>query len=282
MRDLRNGRFWKRLATHGLAAIGFAAAVLGLFDLFFPNTLGQFKLPGLPVIVVAAIGYAIYHSWPRPVQEHYSTPDTIIKVVTGDLFKQNTSLLIGMSDCFDTATPHIIKESSVQGQFLQRVYRHDLPKLDADIAAALVDQTPTESVAGKPGNIQRYALGTVATLQSHRIHHYCLAFTTMDVNTNVSSTIGIMWDSLEKLWVEVRRRNNGEPLSVPVIGLGQSGMSTILPIQDAVRFIILSFMFASRTQKVCDELRIVVQPSDERRLDMLELQDFLASLKRST
>jgi hypothetical protein len=103
----------------------------------------------------------------------------------------------------------------------------------------------------------------------------------MDERNNVSSTIGILWDAMEELWREVRRRSNGEAVSVPIIGLGQSGLSTVLPIQDAIRFLILTFMFASRQERVCDELRIVVRSEDDKRVDMLEVQDFLTSLKRS-
>jgi len=40
-------------------------------------------------------------------------------------------------------------------------------------------------------------------------------------------------------------------------------------------------MFASRQERVCDELRIVVRSEDDKRVDMLEVQDFLTSLKRS-
>jgi hypothetical protein len=57
-------------------------------------------------------------------------------------------------------------------------------------------------------------------------------------------------------------------------------MSTVMPIQDAIRFLVLSFMFASRRQRVCEELIIVVRPQDEKRLDMLEVQEFLRSLRR--
>jgi hypothetical protein len=78
----------------------------------------------------------------------------------------------------------------------------------------------------------------------------------------------------------VRARSNGEPVTCPVLGLGQSGMSTVMPIQDAIRFLVLSFMFASRRQRVCEELIIVVRPQDEKRLDMLEVQEFLRSLRR--
>lgn len=281
-RDLRNRRFWRGLAIHGFAAIGALSTGLGLFDLFFPNTLGNVPHPWVLLVLGVALAYAVRKSWPYPVEQHYSTPDTTIRLVTGDLFDQTISLVIGMADCFDVETPHIIATTSVQGQFLARVYRQDVAALKADIATALAGKTPMETGVAKPGNTDRYPLGTVATIRHHRTHHYCVAYTRMDENNNVSSSIGILWKALDQLWDEVRASSNGEAVAAPIVGLGQSGISTVLPIQDAIRFLILSFMFASRQRRVCEELIIVVRPEDERRIDMLEVQEFLRSLRRYT
>ncbi|WP_409428973.1 macro domain-containing protein [Mycobacterium sp. SMC-11] len=280
-RDLRNRRFWKSFATHLLSALGALATALTIIEIFFNDTLSRLGGWLFLLVALAAFLYALRRSWPRPIEQHYSTPDTVIRLVTGDLFSQSTSLVIGMSDCFDVETPHIIRTDSVQGQFLSRVYRGDLRKLQSDLAEALAAETPIEVGVDKNGNTDRYGCGTVAAIRQHRTYYYCVAYTKMDERNNVSSTIGILWDAMEELWCEVRRHSNGEPVSVPIIGLGQSGLSTVLPIQDAIRFLILTFMFASRQERVCDELRIVVRAEDEKRVDMLEIQDFLTSLKRS-
>ena len=277
-RDIRNPRLWRGLATYGFAAIGALSTSLGLFDLFFPNQLGKVPHPWVLAIVGVALLYAVWKSWPYPVQVHYSSPDTRIRLVTGDLFDQGTNLVIGMSDCFDVETPHIIAASSVQGQLLTRVYRQDVGALQADLAAALALKTPQETGIAKPGNSDRYPLGTVATIRHQRTHYFCVAYTLMDANNNVSSSTGILWHAVEQLWDEVRARSNGEAIAAPIIGLGQSRMSTVLPIQDAIRFLILSFMFASRQQRVCEELIVVIRPQDETRIDMLEVHEFLRSL----
>ncbi|MFG2760294.1 macro domain-containing protein [Streptomyces wuyuanensis] len=280
-RDLRNKRFWSGLAIHGLAALGIFSVSLSLFDLFAPNTLGKFDMPETLILPAMALVYAIWKSWPYPVEQQYSSPDTRVKLVTGDLFDQNANLVIGMSDFFDVDTPHIIAENSVQGQLLSRIYRHDVSALSSDLNVALASKAPIEVGVTKPGNSTRYALGTVATIRRSRTHYFCVAYTNMDENNNVSTSIGILWEALERLWDEVRSRSNGDPVAAPIIGLGQSGMSTVLPIQDAIRFLILSFIFASRRQRVCEELIIVIRPQDERRINMLEVQDFLQSLKKS-
>ncbi len=90
-----------------------------------------------------------------------------------------------------------------------------------------------------------------------------------------------MWNSLSSLWKEVRAESNGRRVNIPMIGGGQSKLSPILPAQDAVRFIALSFMLASRSSKVCDELVIVALPGEYEKLDHMELQAFFDSLRPS-
>jgi len=103
----------------------------------------------------------------------------------------------------------------------------------------------------------------------------------MDEQNQARSTPDILWKSLLNLWAEISRHANGGCVSIPVIGGGQSRMAQILPAQDSIRFIALSFMLASRKEKICDELRIVARTTDYNRLDRLELQAFLSALRPS-
>lgn len=103
----------------------------------------------------------------------------------------------------------------------------------------------------------------------------------MDAHNTAHSPPDKVWTSLLLLWDEISKRGNGGTVAVPVIGGGQARLSSVLPAQDAIRLTILSFMFASRFEKVCDELRIVVTPQEYKKLDRLELQSFLSSLRSS-
>ncbi|MFV3114777.1 MULTISPECIES: macro domain-containing protein [Gordonia] len=203
-----------------------------------------------------------------------------IEIVKGDLFVQDCNIVVGTCDTFDTLAPNIIAKSSIQGQALERLYGGDLQKLDLDLASALQGSAVRGSIQ-KPGKTDKYGVGAVATLRhgSHRL--YFLAYSEMDTNNEAQSTPDAIWRSLASLWDEVSRTANGTPVAIPVIGGGQSRLSQVIPAQDSIRFIVMSFVFASRTQKVCDELRIVVRPNDFDRLDRLELQAFLSSLRPS-
>jgi hypothetical protein len=153
-------------------------------------------------------------------------------------------------------------------------------ELDRRIDQALSDVMPIEAVE-KPGKKLRYPIGTVAPLTDAGRRLFFVGYTYMNEHNEARGTMDGIWKSLLNVWDAVSKYGNGAAVSIPVIGGGQARIAQILPSQDSIRFIILSFMLASRNERVCDELRIVVRPQDYARLDRLELQSFLASLRPS-
>lgn len=278
LRDLRRRRFWYQLLTHSFSAVGALAVVAGVLDVFFQELFvnqGHLVPAGLLVSVVYGFGRA----WPRPVEISTESPRTTVRLVRGDLFDQGTSLAIGVCDTFDTASPYIAG-SSVQWHFQLREYAGDLARLDAEIDAALEGTRPVGRVQ-KLGKTARYELGTVVSLGALPRRHYLLAYSEMNERNKAESTVDALWASLANLWVAVREGSNGAPISVPVFGGGQSGLSASLPAEDAIRLTVLSFMIAARAKPICEELRIVAMPSMYDRLNHPELQAFLSSLKRA-
>jgi hypothetical protein len=121
----------------------------------------------------------------------------------------------------------------------------------------------------------------VAVISDHARCFFCLAYTTMNERNEARGTPAGIWKSLDSLWRAVSEHANGGQLAVPVIGGGQARVAQVLPGQDSIRLIALSFLLASRAEKICDELIIVVRPQEFRKLDRLELQAFLRSLRPS-
>lgn len=279
-RDLRTRRFWRSFVAQFFAAVGFMAVFIELYDVFWPGKLTKSDWPTALAVLATALAYASYRSWPRPVEQQYSRPNTRIRIVVGDLFDQDANLVIGMSNTFDTAVPHVISKSSVQAQFLERVYSSDTAELDADLAKSLAG-VPTTGSINKEGKCEVYPVGTIAVIRQNRRHFFCAAYTQMNERNEAHGTVAGIWRCLENLWDEVRARSNGDPVATPVIGGGQARISHVLPAQDSIRLMILSFLLASRDRRVCDRLDIVVRDQDVRALDMLELQAFLTSLQES-
>ena len=219
-------------------------------------------------------------SWPRPIMQDYNTPRTRISVVKGDLFDEDSHLVIGTCDTSDTEPPNIIARTSLQNQALERLFGGDVKRLDLLLADSLATKRSIGSIA-KPGKQLKYGIGCIATIADRGRHVYFLAYTEMDEKNVSTGTADGVWKSLLSLWDEVCNRGNGYPVAIPVIGGGQARLSGVLPAQDSIRFIALSFMLASRNKRVCDELRIVVAPDQYQKLDRLEIQSFLASLRAS-
>lgn len=278
LKDLRSWRFIRHLGVHTFSAVGALALLVGLIDVFFVDELSR-RVWILWAIPVVALCYGFIRAWPRPIQQAYASPSTAIRIVREDLFDSDAHLVIGVCDTFDTVPPHIAV-GSVQGQFLARLYGGDSALLDSHIDAELASVPSTGSVS-KAGKQIRYPVGTVIALRERARRYFLVAYTTMDDTNTASATIDGIWASLGNLWSKVRAESNGTPVRIPVIGGGQSKLSPVLPAQDAIRLIALSYMFASRGQKVCDELVIVATSKDYDRLDRLEIQSFLSSLRPS-
>lgn len=278
LRDLKRWRFWRRYITHTFAAVGVLSAFAGIIALFF-GTISAHYTWTIWLGCAAALIYGGVIAWPRPVEVAFSAPNTKISVVRGDLFSQGTHLVVGTCDTFDTVAPYIAP-NSVQGVYLKRVYGGDAGALDRALSEHLALLEPSGTIE-KPGKTVCYEVGTVVPLQALGLRHFFVAYTEMDPNNKAHGTADGLWKSLGNLWTSVRNHSNGAPLSIPVIGGGQSGLSPVLPAEDAIRFIALSFIVASRSNRVCEELRIVALPDLYDRLNHLELQAFLSGLARS-
>lgn len=262
------------------ACLGGLSTVLQTSNVVNPEITDFQGMPILiSVIVISLVGGLIW-SWPRPITQDYNAPKTKISIVNGDMLAETTHLVIGTNDTFDTEMPVIISKDSLQGQVLQVLYGGDLKELDAQLATALAVK-PTVGNIAKTGKQTRYGVGTIATLKQASRLIFFLAYCEMDAHNTAHSTPDKVWKSLLLLWDEISKKSNGGTVSIPVIGGGQARLSSVVPAQDAIRFTVLSFMFASRGAKVCDELRIVVRPEDYKKLDRLELQSFLSSLRSS-
>lgn len=280
LQDLRTWRFWRHFLVRSFACLGGFSTVLQTSNVINPSvTTFQGMWILLSVIGVSLLGGLLW-SWPRPITQDYTAPQTRITIVKGNIFDEKMHLVIGTNDTFDTETPNIISQNSLQGQALQVLYGGDLKDLDLQLSNALVGRQPIGTIA-KLGKQDRYGVGTIATVKHAARYIFFLAYTEMDANNNALSTPDKVWTSLLLLWEEISRKGNGGTVSMPVIGGGLARLSSIVPAQDAIRLTLLSFMFASRYKKVCDELRIVVRPEDYEKLDRLELQSFLASLRAS-
>jgi len=229
--------------------------------------------------IVAAAGY---RAWPRrSLRRDFRLPDISVVVKVGDLFDQAGHLVIGFSDTFDTDITDgtVISPSSVQGQFLERVYAGDRDRLDREIDDALCDAQAVgeEEPTVKPGKLKRFPLGTVAVLGQPARRYFCVAYTYMENNLIARSNVDYLWEALNSIWDAARRFGQRNTLVIPVIGSELARINS-LDRESLLKMIILSFVAQSRQHEVCKELVVVVHRRDYEKIDMLEVRAFLNTL----
>ena len=127
-------------------------------------------------------------SWPRPIEEQYSSPNVKISLVKGNLFDQSGHLVVGMTTTFDTSIPDIIARTSVQAQFLDLIYAGSITDLDRELVEALSPFQPV-GVIDKPGGSKRSTTsGQSATLRDHDRRYFCVAYTEMNERNEARGT----------------------------------------------------------------------------------------------
>lgn len=229
-------------------------------------------------LVCLSLVLAVARNIPRTsLSRAFSSPDYTIEIKVGDLFDQPEHLVIGLNDVFDTELGEIIKQSSVQGQFLDRIYSGDRARLDAEIDAALqpLKDKAQEDVDKKRGKRWRYPIGTTLALGVEGRRYFLSAYGRMGSDLRVKSTVDYIWLSLTKLWQQVRLRGHGKGVSIPIIGsdLARTGLSRMA----LAKLIIFSFVIATKEGFVANRLTVMIRPEDLNSVDLAELQDFLHS-----
>lgn len=272
-----SSRMFSRAAGEFFAAAGILAVLLDIITIQFPNSF-SYGWPGLLITLVLGIAVALFRAFPRQsFSVAFSQPDMKITMRVGDLFQQDGHLVIGFCDTFDTEIGNIISSSSVQGQFLMKIYDNNRTRLDHDLDAAL----PTENFQVDPtrlsGKNKRYPIGTTAVLSGQGRKFFCCAYSKMGDSFKVSSGINNLWDALQNLWQKIRVEGEQKSIIIPVIG---SNLARVPGVSHSllIKLIILSYVVNSRMEPIAKELKVVIHNADAEKVNFLEIKDFINSL----
>jgi hypothetical protein len=210
----------KRIAVAFVSIFGFIWLFIEPGGLFLPEWFawgwrGYLGLAGLSLVIALASNIPR-----RSLSRSLSSPDSTIEIKIGDLFDERDHLVIGSNDVFDTELGEVIRPSSVQGQFLTRIYNSDRARLDAEVEAALqpLHNHRMQEPAKIKGKSWRYPIGTTLVLGSLERRYFLTAYGSMGNDLRVKSTADYIWISLSKLWEQVRLKGHGLAIAIPVIG----------------------------------------------------------------
>ncbi|MGF1672606.1 MAG: macro domain-containing protein [Rivularia sp. (in: cyanobacteria)] len=268
---------FKRIGGSFIKFYGLFKLLLSSIALFFPNGLdfgwiGYFGLIGISIIC------AVIERRPkRSLSQTLSSPDSVVEIKVGDIFDEEAHLVIGANDVFDTELGEIMKPSSVQGQFLTKVYDNEREKLDVDIEKALqplkhLRKEESEKIRGKT---VRYPIGTTITLGTEEKRYFLTAYGYMNNDITIKSCSDYIQRSLNSLWSQIRLKGHRKNVAIPIIGSDLA--RTDLPRMALIRLIVDSFVTASKEKSITDKLTIMVYPKDLDYVDLYKLKDFLKS-----
>jgi hypothetical protein len=264
------------LVRRFFTALGISAVPIGILAPLAPDWWeGKWWL--VLIVALLAASWAVWGFRRRePLQKYVE--NVTIRLVVGDLFKQDASAVVGFTTTFDTCVPDVISPTSVQAGLLNSIYGGSQEQLDHDLNVVLATVAPTGEIIEKPGKTILYPISTVVTIAPPGpVRYYCAAYTRMDAQNRATGTIRSVLDALDNSWDQADAHGNGAPICVPLIGQGQSRVPELVP-EIAIRLIAFSFLLRTKRSRFASELRIVLHPNDRHKISFPEFQAFLTSL----
>lgn len=267
-----------KFATNFFVSVGVISGIIQVITFSYTD-LPSYGWKGWMSVIALSALIALSRAWPKTnFTETFSHPDVKIGVKVGNIFDQSGHLVIGFSDTFDTEIGDVISKDSMQGQFLVSMYENNKTKLDGDLDTLLQNEESEEDAEKTRGKNKRYKIGTVVALSGLNRKFFCCAYSRMGTDLKATSDVNNLWLSLQNLWNKIRVEGEQKTIVMPVMGTNLArvpGISFKLPIN----LILLSFIINSRMEPIAKELVLVIREEDKEKVNLLEIQDFLKSLR---
>lgn len=279
--NLSKREFYVSLIKKFLSVFGAITVILGPVVIYFPEFVPA-SLEGMLSHILIALGIAFIWAVPKSTYSVHlpSTNNCTITIKVDDLFHSKGHLVIGINDTFDTEIGELIKQKSVQGQFLSKVYHGDIQRLDRDIEEQLIKKKlqPTIDTSKNKGKNKRYPIGTTLSLGNGTERYFLSAYSYMGNDLKAKSSINDLWISLREIWNEVRLKGQGTKVSMPIVGSELARISADRSL--LVKLIALSYVLNSKEEVICEELEIIIRKQDLKYINLIDIQNSLSSLSR--
>lgn len=225
----------------------------------------------LACMVVACIAcFFVYSYETRSVSFVVPTTHSRITIRFGDLLAEPTDWLIGVNEFFDSDVGHLVSQDSLHGKFIAKVFGGDGPKFRSALNSALAGTSPVPTERPVQPSL-RYKIGNTAVIANgdHRAFLVALSQTNL-VTAKASSSVPQLWDALTGALQSVHDYGNGAPLSMPLVGNGQSSLN-VQP-QHLLRLIALTLVDFGRKVGLPKQVNIILPEACFEVLDIREIQ----------
>lgn len=238
-------------------------------DFFMPSI--NVKAPTvLAVVSLMGLAYALRTVWkPSKVEIPIANCATCIEIAFADLFAQNGIRAIAVNEYFDSKIGKPVSPRSLHGLLITKCFGGHPQPFDDQLVPELASYQFEIEASKIEGKNLRYAIGSTAMLRANSDEYLLFALTHSDPLTcKASADVTMLWDSINALWKRARNECNGQPLNVPLVGSGPSGLG--LPTRDLLNLIILSAITETKAREVTRRIRIILHRD---RFDDIDLRD---------
>ena len=253
-----NKRLLKDFLLHGFATYGALWVVAESVGAFFPDVKPE-GFGWYAALMVISVARGLWACWPTPrIIFDIPSSDSAFEIRFGDIFKADSVVVIPANEYFDGLLGKHVSEKSLHGQFIKVVLSGEcdlfIKRINRSLRSLSVSGVHVERESGQ---CTQYPIGTVACLDVNDKRFLFAALSKTDLQTlKASATADQLSKCLAGIWNGARDHSNGNPVSLPLIGSGLSGVG--LPAKYLIDIIVTSFVYATKRKKVTDKVTLVL------------------------
>ena len=260
-----------RFLREGFQATGALWLLVRIVDYFSPRFLESEGLIWL--FASSVVAWGIWRAWPsQHIDLTIPGTDSSCEIKFGDVFDGPGVVVIPVNEYFDAGLGDHVSPNSLHGKFIKDVMAGHSGTFSDLTSRALAGTEPEESNVERPsGRRDRYAIGTAASVDFNEKRYLLVALSRTDLQTlKATATVLDLWPCLEGVWNGARNHSNGEPVKIPLIGSGLSGVG--LPPGKLIDIVITSFLCCTKERRVADRVTLVLPDRLKYNLDLDEIQ----------
>lgn len=266
-------RRWKRGAGQALAAVGSIWLVTQIamqVSEAAKTWLDQNGTTYFAVVAAAALAWFLIYTYePRKVRFQIPTTDSFITVKFGNIFSEQCHWMIGVNEFFDGRLGQVISKNSVHGQFITRVFHGSEQAFRDAVTNALPKKRSGKKKRPNLPDVP-YPVGTTAVVANGAHKAFLFAMSETDLVTHKASCdVPMLWTAMAGALATVRDQGNGEPVAMPLLGNGLSGVN--IEPQHLLRLITLRLVEFGRKESLPKSVSIVVLDDCFEQLDIREI-----------
>ena len=226
---------------------------------------------GLFVLGALAVAAARLSS-PASVSFVMKGTRTPVEICVADLLASGGHIVVAVNEFFDSALGNHVAASSLHGQCIVRLFGGDGPRFEQAADTALAAVPPLETVLRTSGRGRRYAIGTTAAVEHGATKVFLAALSKTDLTTlRASASYADLVTCLDGVWAAVRTHSNGDPVSLPLIGAGQSGVG--LSHQALLQVTLISLQAVAQAGQITSPIRVCLTAEVFDRVNLRVVQE---------